>query len=261
MGGGCTRADLDAAAYIRLDDRHVRLADIRCAREESPCFTKPSTRSCRSRFNPRHRTGGGQWRHIWSSRSTLSASGVTADSHPLLSPHPVFLIHQPVHLLSFYDPPPPHQDMGTGSGGSVGTTDQGKGRVCREVRIGQTGRSRALGSERPIGTTTYRGKRFKERTSAERPIGAASFRQPSHSFTPPPPLVEVKDVWILNVLVDATRHHGKTEMAVQNSGLVVLHSRNGKGNAAKWRSANWRHQCRQRNQPWHHAKPPHPGPA
>ena len=38
-------------------------------------------------------------------------------------------------------------------------------------------------------------------------------------------LVEVKGiaVWILNVLVDATRHHGETETADQNSGLVDLH--------------------------------------
>ena len=38
-------------------------------------------------------------------------------------------------------------------------------------------------------------------------------------------LVEVKGiaVWILNVLVDATRHHGETETTDQNSGLVDLH--------------------------------------
>ena len=38
-------------------------------------------------------------------------------------------------------------------------------------------------------------------------------------------LVEVKGiaVWILNVLVDAIRHHGETETADQNSGLVDLH--------------------------------------
>ena len=39
-------------------------------------------------------------------------------------------------------------------------------------------------------------------------------------------------VWILNVLVDATRHHGKTETVDQNSGLVDLHSKKGKGRAA-----------------------------
>ena len=38
-------------------------------------------------------------------------------------------------------------------------------------------------------------------------------------------LLELKGiaVWILNVLVDATRHHGETETADQNSGLVDLH--------------------------------------
>ena len=59
----------------------------------------------------------------------------------------------------------------------------------------------------------------------------------SQTTDPPPPemealrheherdLVEVKGiaVWILNVLVDATRHHGETETADQNSGLVDLH--------------------------------------
>ena len=47
-------------------------------------------------------------------------------------------------------------------------------------------------------------------------------------------LVEVKGiaVWILNVLVEATRHHGETETADQNSGLVDLHRRKGKGRAA-----------------------------
>ena len=40
------------------------------------------------------------------------------------------------------------------SGGSVGTTSQRKGGVSREVRrIGQAGRGRAHGGERPIGTT------------------------------------------------------------------------------------------------------------
>ena len=46
--------------------------------------------------------------------------------------------------------------------------------------------------------------------------------------------VEVKGiaVWILNVSVDATRHHGEPEAVDQNNGLVELHSRNGKGRAA-----------------------------
>jgi len=33
------------------------------------------------------------------------------------------------------------------SGASVGTTDQGKGRVSREARVGQAGRGRAQGGE------------------------------------------------------------------------------------------------------------------
>ena len=62
--------------------------------------------------------------------------------------------------------------------GSVGTADQGKGRVCREVKIGQAGRGKAQGGERPMGTTAYGGN-FKERArvNGERPIGTASCRQ------------------------------------------------------------------------------------
>ena len=50
----------------------------------------------------------------------------------------------------------------------------GKDRAGRE-------RARALGGERPMGTTTFTGKGFKERirVSGERPMGAASFRQVS----------------------------------------------------------------------------------
>ena len=61
---------------------------------------------------------------------------------------------------------------------SVDTPSRGRGRVCGEVRIGQTGRSRA-GGDRPMGTV-----------SGERPIGAASFRQQSTQAscqTPPRP--------------------------------------------------------------------------
>ena len=76
------------------------------------------------------------------------------------------------------------------SGALVGTTNQGKGRVSREVRIGQTGRVRAVGGEMPMGTATYRGQWFKERKrrSGERPIGAASFRQQSTAGVMPNPL-------------------------------------------------------------------------
>ena len=47
-------------------------------------------------------------------------------------------------------------------------------------------------------------------------------------------LVEVKGiaVWTLDVIVDVTRHHRETETADQNSGLVDLQSRKGKGRAA-----------------------------
>ena len=75
--------------------------------------------------------------------------------------------------------------------GTVRTTDPAKGRECREVRIGQAGRSRALGGEGPMGTPACGGRGFEGRAavSGRRPIGAASFRQLSiQASTPPPPL-------------------------------------------------------------------------
>ena len=65
----------------------------------------------------------------------------------------------------------------------------GRGRECKEVRIGTTGRTRVLADERPMGTSTCGGKVFKEKTrvSGERPISATSFRQQSMQAPPPPP--------------------------------------------------------------------------
>ena len=77
------------------------------------------------------------------------------------------------------------------SGGTAGTTSQGKGTVSREVRIGQGGRGRAQGGGRPKGTTADEGEGFKGRAavSGERPMGAASCRQQHNhvSCQPPPP--------------------------------------------------------------------------
>ena len=76
------------------------------------------------------------------------------------------------------------------SGGSVGTTSQGKGRVSRGVRIGQGGRGRAQSVERLMGTAACACKGSKGRAeSGDRPMGAASCR-PKHtkvSYQPPPP--------------------------------------------------------------------------
>ena len=75
--------------------------------------------------------------------------------------------HRPPFLLRL---PPPRgravalltQGSETGTVGvSVGTTYQGKGSQCRQVRIGKTGRSRALGGERAMGSTTEGGKGVK----------------------------------------------------------------------------------------------------
>ena len=89
-------------------------------------------------------------------------------------------------------PPPPHRALKPGqSGGSVGTTSEGKGGVSREVRIGRGGRGRAQGCGRLMGTAAYGGKGFRGRAavSGDRPIGAASCRQQHNqaSCQPPPP--------------------------------------------------------------------------
>ena len=49
-------------------------------------------------------------------------------------------------------------ETGTVRGVAAGTTSRGKGGRCREVRIGQGGRGRARGGERPMGTTACGGK-------------------------------------------------------------------------------------------------------
>ena len=60
------------------------------------------------------------------------------------------------------------------SGGSVGTTDQGKGKGSREGKIGQGGRGRTQGGNRLMGITADRGKGSKGRAAnGNRPIGAA----------------------------------------------------------------------------------------
>ena len=61
---------------------------------------------------------------------------------------------------------------------------QGKGTENREGKIGQGGRGRPQGGERPMGTTAYGGKGSKgrARVSGDRPIGAASCRQEQHTM-------------------------------------------------------------------------------
>ena len=102
------------------------------------------------------------------------------------------------------------------SGGSVGTTDQGKGKgrsVVRpmgtvayggkgqgkgkgrgEGRLGQGGRGRSKGGEKLMGTTAYGGKGSKGRAAnGDRPVGAASCRRDHHTMAscqnPPHPLL------------------------------------------------------------------------
>ena len=91
------------------------------------------------------------------------------------------------------------------SGGSVGTTNQGKGKgrsVVRpmgtvayrgkgqgkgkgrgEGRLGQGGRGRSKGGEKLMGTTAYGGKGSKGRAAnGDRPVGAASCRRDHHTM-------------------------------------------------------------------------------
>ena len=76
------------------------------------------------------------------------------------------------------------------SGGSVGTTSQGEGRGSREGKIGQGGRGRTQGGERPMGTAPCGGNRFKGRgrVSSKRPIGAAGCRRQHNRASCQPPL-------------------------------------------------------------------------
>ena len=63
------------------------------------------------------------------------------------------------------------------SGGSVGTTAQGKGRECREVRIGQTGRSKALWGGKPMGTASSRQQCSQASCQSPSPCGQRSLAQ------------------------------------------------------------------------------------
>ena len=110
------------------------------------------------------------------------------------------------------------------SGGSVGTTDQGKGKgrsVVRpmgtvayrgkgqgkgkgrgEGRLGQGGRGRSKGGEKLMGTTAYGGKGSKGRAAnGDRPVGAASCRRDHHTMAscqnpPPGPPKVLQRSWV-----------------------------------------------------------------
>ena len=123
------------------------------------------------------------------------------------------------------------------SGGSVGTTDQGKGKgrsVVRpmgtvayrgkgqgkgkgrgEGRLGQGGRGRSKGGEKLMGTTAYGGKGSKGRAAnGDRPVGAASCRRDHHTMAscqnPPPPANAtpwpVYGSWTTTSLLVSTQH-------------------------------------------------------
>ena len=72
--------------------------------------------------------------------------------------------------------------------GSVGTTSQGKGRLCTEV-IGQAVRGRAQGGGRTMGAATCGGKRFKGRAaiSGEKRTDGTSCRQQHNQASCQPP--------------------------------------------------------------------------
>ena len=79
---------------------------------------------------------------------------------------------------------------------AYGRKGQGKGKGRGEGRLGQGGRGRSKGGEKPMGTTAYGGKGSKGRVAnGDRPIGAASCRRDHHTMascqTPPPTLLVV----------------------------------------------------------------------
>ena len=79
--------------------------------------------------------------------------------------------------------------MGTAAYGGKG---QGKGKGRGEGRLGQGGRGRSKGGEKPMGTTAFGGKGSKGRAAnGDRPVGSASCRRDHHTVAscqaPPPP--------------------------------------------------------------------------
>ena len=69
--------------------------------------------------------------------------------------------------------------MGTAAYGGKG---QGKGKGRGEGQLGQGGRGRSQGGEKPMGTTAYGGKGSKGRAAnGDRPIAAASCRRDHHT--------------------------------------------------------------------------------
>ena len=74
---------------------------------------------------------------------------------------------------------------------ACGGKGQGKEKGSGEGRIGQGGRGRTQGGERPMGTTSYGGKGSKGRAAnGDRPVGAASCRREytkATCQTPSPP--------------------------------------------------------------------------
>ena len=70
--------------------------------------------------------------------------------------------------------------MGTTAYGGKG---QGKGKGRGEGRLGQGGRGRSQGGERPMGTTAYGGRGSKRRAAnGDRPVGAASCRREPYTM-------------------------------------------------------------------------------
>ena len=118
---------------------------------------------------------------------------------------PLYFVPFPFHVVNLPPPSPIQASCQTPGAfprvawqhpGSVGTTCQGKEKVCeerkKEVSVGQAGREWVQGGGRPMGAATYGGKGFKERAavSGEKPRGAASCGQQhiQASRHPPPPL-------------------------------------------------------------------------
>ena len=77
----------------------------------------------------------------------------------------------------------PNSNYATHPTHPIPTHRQGKGKGKGEGRLGQGGRGRSKGGEKPMGTTGHGGKGSKGRAAnGDRPVGAASCRRDHHTM-------------------------------------------------------------------------------
>ena len=106
--------------------------------------------------------------------------------------------------------------------------------MSREVKIGQRGRRRAQGGERPMGTAACGGRGFKGRAtvSGDQPTGTASCRQQHTQVSchPPPPTRTTRmtkstvpsiDLGLLRQLIPVQPFQGTTISSAKHHVLVA----------------------------------------